>query len=109
MASHSKSMVSEKLQILRSHLQKFRIVFWDVLPCKIIVYRRSTSQKTILNFILAAVRTLNLTHLQKLRNYRIVYYRNEVLSRISTYESFDAFCRSVTKEPSLCRYIIYKL
>jgi hypothetical protein len=58
---------------------KFRIVFWDVLPCKIIVDRRfrgsvlppsslmtiilhgSTSQKTILNFILAAVRTLNLT------------------------------------------------
>jgi len=57
----------------------FRIVFWDVLPCKIIVDRRfrgtcclhhrslkrrstiilhgSTSQKTILNFILAAVRT----------------------------------------------------
>jgi hypothetical protein len=50
---------------------KFRIVFWDVLPCKIIVDRRfrvtyclhhpkrrstiilhgSTSQKTILNFV----------------------------------------------------------
>jgi hypothetical protein len=70
----------------------FRIVFWDVLPCKIIVDRRfggtdflhhpggcwrqyvplkrrsaiilhgSTSQKTILNIILAAVRTLNLTY-----------------------------------------------
>jgi hypothetical protein len=51
----------------------FRIVFWDVLPCKIIVDRRfrgayylhhqgvilhgSTSQKIILNIILAAVRT----------------------------------------------------
>jgi hypothetical protein len=56
----------------------FRIVFWDVLPCKIIVDRRfrgtcylhhqgfrsstiilhgSTTQKTILNFIFAAVRT----------------------------------------------------
>jgi hypothetical protein len=71
----------------------FRIVFWDVLPCKIIVDRRfkgtyclqhhpwwwrqyvplkrrstiilqgRTSQKTILNFILAAVRTWNLTSL----------------------------------------------
>jgi hypothetical protein len=75
---------------------KFRIVFWDVLPCKIIstdvsevraasiirghsslmmeaartsetsvdnyFTRGSTSQKTILNFILAAVRTLNLTN-----------------------------------------------
>jgi hypothetical protein len=64
---------------------KFRIVFWDVLPCKIIVDRRfrgtcclhhtivplkrrstiilhgSTYQKTILNFILTAVRTWNLT------------------------------------------------
>jgi hypothetical protein len=62
------------------HILKFRIVFWDVLPCKIIVDRRfrgtcclhhqgsnlmmetiilqgSTSQNTILNFILAAVRT----------------------------------------------------
>jgi hypothetical protein len=64
----------------------FRIVFWDVLPCKMIVDRRSrgayclhhqgqyaplkrrstiilhgsTSQKTILNIILAAVRTWNL-------------------------------------------------
>jgi hypothetical protein len=58
----------------------FRIVFWDVLPCKMIVDRRfrgayclhhqgseiiihgSTSQKTILNIILAAVRTWNLTY-----------------------------------------------
>jgi hypothetical protein len=47
---------------------KFRFVFWDVLPGKIIVDRRfrgacclhhhgSTSQKTNLNFILAAART----------------------------------------------------
>jgi hypothetical protein len=60
-------------------IMKFRIFFWDVLPCKIIVDRRfrgtyclhlwwstiilhrSTSQKTILIFILAAVRTWNLT------------------------------------------------
>jgi hypothetical protein len=36
----------------------FRIVFWDVLPCKmIIILHGSTSQKTILNIILAAVRT----------------------------------------------------
>jgi hypothetical protein len=57
----------------------FRIVFWDVLPCKMIVNWRfrgayclhhqstiilhgSTSQKTILNIILAAVRTWNLTN-----------------------------------------------
>jgi hypothetical protein len=61
---------------------EFRIVFWDVLPCKIIVDRRfrgtcclhhqgfrsstiilhgSISQKTTLNIILAAVRTWNLT------------------------------------------------
>jgi hypothetical protein len=33
----------------------FRIVFWDVQPCKIL--HGSTSQKTILNIILAAVRT----------------------------------------------------
>jgi hypothetical protein len=58
-------------------LPLFRFVFWDVLPCKIIVDRRfrgtrcppssgrslgSTSQKINLNFILAAVRTWNLTH-----------------------------------------------
>jgi hypothetical protein len=44
----------------------FRIVFWDVLPGKMIVDRRfrgayclhhQGSQKTILNIILAAVRT----------------------------------------------------
>jgi hypothetical protein len=53
----------------------FRTVFWDALPCKMIVDRRfrgayclhhqavhgSTSHKTILNIILAAVRTWNLT------------------------------------------------
>jgi hypothetical protein len=48
-------------------MEMFRIVFWDVLQCKMIVDRRfrgatiilhgSTSQKTILNIILAAVRT----------------------------------------------------
>jgi hypothetical protein len=67
---------------------KFRFVFWDVLPCKMIVDRRfrgtcylhhqgSTSQKTNLNFILAAVRTWNLTYVlscfitNNLSNYRI--------------------------------------
>jgi hypothetical protein len=41
----------------------FRIVFWDVLPCKMIIDRRFRDtyclrhQKTILNIILAAVRT----------------------------------------------------
>jgi hypothetical protein len=34
----------------------FRIVFWDVLPYKIFILHGSTSQKTILNVILAAVR-----------------------------------------------------
>jgi hypothetical protein len=70
---------------LETPMYMFRIVFWDVLPCKMIVHRRfrgayclhhqgsslkrrstiilhgSTSQKTILNIILAAVRTWNLT------------------------------------------------
>jgi hypothetical protein len=27
----------------------FRIVFWDVLPCKMIILHGSTSQKTVLN------------------------------------------------------------
>jgi hypothetical protein len=48
-------------------INQFRIVFWDVLPCKIIVDRRFNNYFTrqyipednseILNFILAAVRT----------------------------------------------------
>jgi hypothetical protein len=70
-----------RFQVLTAASMKFRFVFWDVLPCKIIVdssplwwsqhvilKRRSTiilhgstSQKTNLNFILAAVRTWNLT------------------------------------------------
>jgi hypothetical protein len=62
-----------RFQVLTAASMKFRIVFWDVLPCKIIVDRRfrgtcclhiplkrrstiilhgSTSQKTIMNFIL---------------------------------------------------------
>jgi hypothetical protein len=85
----------------------FRIVFWDVLPCKIIVDRRfrvctasiithpwwwrqyaplkhrltiilhgSTSQKTILNIILAAVRTWNLTSIVSF--YRLVLISNNL-------------------------------
>jgi hypothetical protein len=93
------NMGYERLHMLRRVTSRsnyfnvmFRIVFWDVLPCKIIVDRRfrgayclhhhpwwwrkyvplkrrstiildvSTSQKTILNIILAAVRTWNLTY-----------------------------------------------
>jgi bifunctional pyridoxal-dependent enzyme with beta-cystathionase and maltose regulon repressor activities len=42
----------------------FRIVLWDVLPCKIIVDNYFTRQYIAeLNFILAAVRTWNLTGL----------------------------------------------
>jgi hypothetical protein len=60
--------------LFANHKSQFRIVFWDVLPCKIIVDRRfrgtyclhhpwwCTSQKTILNIILAAVRTWNLIY-----------------------------------------------
>jgi hypothetical protein len=53
-------------QLLTNSTLKLRIVFWDVLPCKIIVDRRfrctcCLHQKTNLNFILAAVRTWNLT------------------------------------------------
>jgi hypothetical protein len=80
------SYVAPKQKIFDSYYHQnknyiFRIVFWDVLRCKIIVrdypwwWRQyvplkcrltiilhgSTSQKTILNFILAAVRTWNLT------------------------------------------------
>jgi hypothetical protein len=53
------------------YLLMFRVVFWYILPCKIIIAplkRRSTTilhgsttQKTALNIILAAVRTRNLT------------------------------------------------
>jgi hypothetical protein len=81
-----------RFQVLTAESMMFRIVFWDVLPCKMIVDRHfrgtcclhhqgafhrpyhvpmkrrltiilhgSTSQKTNLNFILAAVRTWNLT------------------------------------------------
>jgi hypothetical protein len=61
---------------------RFRIVVWDVLPCKIIVDRRFRCacclhhhpwwfQKTILNFILAAVRTWNLTSLLRLTSFEI--------------------------------------
>jgi hypothetical protein len=68
-----------------SHCEKqnpfmFTIVFWDVLPCKIIVDRRfrgtyclhhqgSTSQMTIVNIILAAMRTWNLTKSFQLGGY----------------------------------------
>jgi hypothetical protein len=55
-------------------IDSFRVVFWDTLPCKMIVDRRfrgayclhhqgslilhgSVTQKTTLNIILAAVRT----------------------------------------------------
>jgi hypothetical protein len=45
----------------------FRVVFWDILPCKMIVDQR-ISQKTTLNIILAAVRTWNLTYDSTFRN-----------------------------------------
>jgi hypothetical protein len=48
------------MNVYSSKDMMFRIVFWDVLPCKMI-WHVSTSQKTILNIILAAVRTGNLT------------------------------------------------
>jgi hypothetical protein len=84
-----------RFQVLTAASMMFRTVFWDVLPCKIIVDQHirgayclhhqgcvnpwwwrqyaplkhrstiilhgSTSQKTILNFILTAMRTWNLT------------------------------------------------
>jgi hypothetical protein len=66
--------------LCENNILLFIFVFWDVLPCKIIVDRRfrgtcclyhqgwlipddggSTTQKTFLNFMLTAVRTWNLT------------------------------------------------
>jgi hypothetical protein len=68
-----------RFQVLTAASMMFRVVFWDILPCKMMdvrddsslmmeaartsetsvdnFLRGSTSQKTILNFILAAVRT----------------------------------------------------
>jgi hypothetical protein len=51
-----------RFQVLKAASMMFRVVFWDILPCKMIVDRRfrgagSISQKTTLNIILAAVRT----------------------------------------------------
>jgi hypothetical protein len=77
---HSTVALHTHIYLLRYEQQApmFRVVFWDILPCKMIVDRRfrgayclhhlitiilhgSTSQKTTLNIILAAVRTWNLT------------------------------------------------
>jgi hypothetical protein len=86
----AKSHLCMRFQVLTATSMKFRFAFWDVLPCKIIFDQRfrgiyclhhpcwwrqyvslkcrltiilygSTSQKTILNIILAVVRTWNLT------------------------------------------------
>jgi hypothetical protein len=106
--------INMRFQVLTAASMKFRFVFWDVLPCKIIVDRRfrgmcclhpqglmyisvtlthpwwwrqyaplkrwstvilhgSTSQKTVLNIILTAVRTWNLTTLYSPR-----YWKNVV-------------------------------
>jgi hypothetical protein len=44
----------------RMKVMQFRVVFWVILPCKIILHG-SITQNTTLNIILAAVRTWNLT------------------------------------------------
>jgi hypothetical protein len=41
-----------RFQVLTAASMMFRIVFWDVLPCKMIILHGSTSQKTILNILL---------------------------------------------------------
>jgi hypothetical protein len=44
----------------KQHLMLFRVVFWDILPCKMIVDRRFRGAYCLpsyLNIILAAVRT----------------------------------------------------
>jgi hypothetical protein len=49
-----KQIFGVRFQVLTAASLKFRFVFWDVLPCKIIVDRRrhgSTSQKTYLKDI----------------------------------------------------------
>jgi L-asparagine transporter-like permease len=65
-----------RFQVLTAASMMIRVVFWVILLCKMIVDRRfrerekrrskiilhgSITQKTTLNIILAAVRTLNLT------------------------------------------------
>jgi hypothetical protein len=105
----------------------FRIVFWDVLPCKITVDRLfrctyclhhqvwghgSTSQKTILNFILAAVRKWNLTILFFVSS---IFLYNHFLARvISThitaysYQSIQqktVMVGEMTLTKSLCRQV----
>jgi hypothetical protein len=41
-----------RFQVLTAASMMFRIVFWDVLPCKMaIILHGSTSQKTILNSV----------------------------------------------------------
>jgi hypothetical protein len=52
----------------------FRAVFWVVLPCKMIVDHGSTTQKTALIIILAAVRTWNLTQVVMLRKNKVLHY-----------------------------------
>jgi len=56
--SYWKSSRAEKQRFPKWKVDKimFRAVFWVVLPCKIILHG-STTQKTALNIILAAVRT----------------------------------------------------
>jgi hypothetical protein len=72
----------------------FRAVFWDILPCKIIVDRRFRgayclhhqgiiSQKTALNIILAAVRTWNLTDRILLGTPTVATRRLEWIMRVS--------------------------
>jgi hypothetical protein len=100
--SHNPYILPRKHQLLM-----FSIVFWDVLPCKMIVNRRfrgaysldhqsahlkrrltiilhsSTSQKTILNIILAAVRTWNLTSVTYLSNRGTMWDTNISISSVS--------------------------
>jgi hypothetical protein len=48
----------ENILIIKEHIMEFRVVFWDILPCKMIVDLHGfISHKTTLNIILAAVRT----------------------------------------------------
>jgi hypothetical protein len=75
----------DNLSIWLARLTTFRVVFWVILPCKMIVDRRFRGAyclhhqgwvKTTLNIILAAVRTWNLTRLTTFKKQHLKLSQN---------------------------------
>jgi hypothetical protein len=100
---------------------KFIIVFWDVLPCKMMWWwrqhvplkRRSTtnlhgsiSQKTILNIILAAVRTWNLI---KDPSFNYLKLRSTFTHKFKYIVMYKELFFVVERLLSNCRQILIKL